>query len=204
MLGFGTIALAMVESVVSEELLRAGDQKAWRAVLEEHGPALLGYARRFVGDDARAEEVVQDALVAVYRAIDKFEGRGSFRGWLFKAVHNKAIDELRSRRRYVDAEPGDPDHGCFGPDGHWERPCPDWEAILGERLDAKALIPRVRSELDRLPHGHREVLLLKEVHGLTTEDICATLGISPGNLRIRLHRARKALRAAVERAVEEA
>jgi RNA polymerase sigma-70 factor (ECF subfamily) len=185
------------------ERLRAGDHGAWAAVLKEHGPALLGYARRLVGDEARAEEVVQEALVAVFGSIATFEGRGSFRGWLFRAVHNKAIDELRARKRYVDAEPGDPDHGCFGPDGRWERPCPDWEPILGARLDAKVLVERVREQLDALPHAHREVLLLKEVHGLSAEEICETLGISPGNLRIRIHRARKALRAAVGSSLEE-
>ena len=199
----GTIVGAVDGEPQLEDRLKAGDHAAWRSVLEEHGPALLGYARRLTGDEARAEEVVQEALVAVYKAIDSFEGRGSFRGWLFRAVHNKAIDDIRSRKRYVDAEPGDPDHGCFGPDGHWARPCPDWEEILGARLDAKALLPQVRAEVDKLPHSHREVLLLKEVHGLSTEEICETLDITAGNLRIRLHRARKALRAAVGKVIEE-
>ena len=194
----------MDEETPLEERLKEGDQDAWRSVLTENGPALLGYARRLVGDDAHAEEVVQEALVAVFRSIGSFEGRGSFRGFLFRSVHNKAIDELRSRKRYVEAEPGDPDHGCFGPDGHWERPCPNWEDILGDRLDARSLLPVVREQLDRLPHAHREVLLLKEVHGLSTEDICDALDISAGNLRIRLHRARKELRAAVGRKIEEA
>jgi len=183
--------------------LQQGDAKAWKEALDDHGPQLLGYATRLLGNRSNAEEVVQDALVSVYKSIGSFEGRCSLKSWLFRAVHNKAIDDLRRRDRYVDHEGEDPDEGCFDDDGRWSKTCPDWEAIVGERLDARALVDLVRRELDGLPHKYREVLLLREVHGLDASEVCETLDISPGNLRIRIHRARKALRAAVEGALAQ-
>lgn len=183
--------------------LRAPDKNAWSELLRHHGPALQGYATRLLGNRASAEEVVQEALLGVFRNIDSFEGRSSIKSWLFKAVHNRAIDELRRRKRFVYGSDEDPDKDLFNADGKWADPPSSWEDALGAQLDARQLVEIVRKELDTLPHAHREVLLLKEVDGMNTHDICDTLDISPGNLRIRLHRARKVLRAAVDRTLKE-
>ena len=185
------------------EGLTAGDATAWRAVLTTHGPALLAYASRMLGDRTMAEDVVQDALVAVHRSIETFEGRCSVRSWLFRFVHNRAIDELRRRRRVAESSVDDPEQGYFNADGRWNHPCPGADVGIEARLDARTLLKAVREAIDELPHAHREVLLLKEVHGLDTSEICEALDISAGNLRIRLHRARKALRAQVIDLLEE-
>jgi len=178
----------------SVELLRAGDGVAWRAVFAEHGPALLGYAARMVGSRSLAEDVVQDSLVSAYEAIGRFDGRASLKTWMFRIVHNKAIDEIRRAKRYVDLPEDDPEASYFDARGKWADGYPTGAEDL---IDSKRMLAEVRAALDRLPHAHREVLLLKEVHGLDSAEICAALEISPGNLRIRVHRARKALRAAV-------
>jgi len=183
--------------------LRARDRDAWRKLLDLNGPALQGYATRLLGNRASAEEVVQEALLGVFRNIETFEGRSSIKSWLYRAVHNRAIDELRRRKRYVYGSDEDPDRDYFTSEGKWAEPPSSWEDALGARLDARQLVGIVRKELETLPHSHREVLLLKEVDGMSTSDICDTLDITPGNLRIRLHRARKALRAAVDRSVKE-
>lgn len=185
---------------VDIEALRRGDAQAWRQVLEAWGPSLLGYATRLTGNRSEAEEVVQDALVKVYQAIGDFEGRCSPRSWLYRAVHNRAIDSIRRRRRYVDiVSDNEPDADRFDAAGHWADPVAPWRDPAGRRIDAQRLLCVVEQAMGELPHAHREVLLLKEVHGLTTEEICDALDISAGNLRIRLHRARKALRAHVDR-----
>jgi RNA polymerase sigma-70 factor, ECF subfamily len=177
------------------EALKAGDGAAWKAVFSEHGPMLLGYATRMLKSRSAAEDVVQDSLVKAYKAIGKFDGRSSLKTWLVRIVHNRAIDELRHGKRYVDLPDDDPEASYFDQKGRWAGDGP--KSSPEDRLDAKRMVARVRTAMDQLPHSHREVLLLKEVHGFSTEDICKALDISPGNIRIRLHRARKALRALV-------
>lgn len=175
--------------------LKSRDRGAWDAVLRAHGPRLLGYATRMLGDRGRAEDVVQASLMGVITTIDRFEGRSSIKSWLFRAVHNKAIDELRRSARYVDLDDGDPEAGAFGADGRWLEPVAAWR--LDERVDARRLLEIVHQSIDELPHGYREILLLRETHGLDNEELAEALGVSAGNARIRLHRARQALRAAV-------
>lgn len=188
---------------VMRSRLLAQDAGAWRELMDTHGPALLGYARRMLKDEARAEDVVQSSLVSAFRKLDGFDCRAGIKAWLFRIVHNRAIDELRRGKRFVDLDADDPDAAMFGPDGGWLQGCPSWGGDPEARANARGLLRVVREEMDRLPHAYREVLLLKEVYGLDSEEVCAALDISAGNLRIRVHRARKALRkAVVERGVE--
>ncbi len=179
------------------ERLKAGDGRAWKEAFATYGPRLLGYATRMLGDRSQAEEVVQDSLVAAYKAIGGFEGRAGLKTWLFRVVHNRCIDELRRRRRFVDVPDEDPEPAYFNERGRWADGCPQWADRAEEQIDASRKLKRVRRAIDELPHNYREVLLLKEVHGLESAEVCELLDISPGNLRIRIHRARKALRAAL-------
>lgn len=182
--------------------LKAGSASAWKEVLACHGSSLLSYAARMLGDKGAAEEIVQDTLVNVFRTIDRFDGQCSFKSWLYRAVRNRSIDEIRRRKRYIDVG-DDPEQYYFGAAGRWHHDCPGWDGPIARQLDDKRLLNVVRQEIDLLPHSHREVLLLKEVEGLPSKEICAALEISPGNLRIRIHRARTALRAAVVHAMRE-
>lgn len=181
--------------------LKAGTASEWRALLACYGPYLLGYAIRMVGDRGTAEEILQDSLVNVYRTIDRFEGRCSLKSWLYRAVHNRAIDEIRRRKRYVDVG-RDPEKDYFNDAGRWQHDCPGWDGMAAKRLDDRRLLAVVREKLGQLPHIHREILLMKEVDGLEPAEICAALEITPGNYRLRLHRARAALRAAVALVME--
>jgi len=180
--------------------LRRGDAAVWRQALEAHMPALIGYATRMTGDRSTGEEAVQEALISVYRSIDRFEGRCSFRSWLFRAVHNRSVDAIKRRGRYVNAGEGDPTEALFDEKGHWRNACPDWTVQMDEQLDARRRLAEVRRQVDRLPHDLRDVVLLKEVQGLETPEVCEALGITATNMRVRLHRARKALRVALTRA----
>jgi RNA polymerase sigma-70 factor, ECF subfamily len=188
---------------VMKARLQAQDPGAWSELMEAHGPALLGYARRMLRDPDAAEDVVQSSLVSAFRKLDGFDCRAGLRAWLFRIVHNRSIDELRKRKRFVDVDADDPDASLFSADGAWLAGCPSWGGNPEAQVGARRLLDVVREEMDGLPHSYREVLLLKEVHGLESAEVCEALGVSPGNLRIRIHRARKALRAAVvERGVE--
>ena len=191
---------------IDPDAVRAGDALTWAEIFRAHGPALLGYATRMLGRKERAEEIVQESLVRAYRSRERFEGRSSVKGWLFRIVHNAAIDDIRRAGREVPVG-ADPEQGYFDEAGHWSIPgrkapparaaCPDWSDRAEREMDAKRMVVLVRQQFDALPHRHREVLLLRELHGLESAEICDTLEISPGNLRVRLHRARIALRAAL-------
>ncbi len=178
------------------DALKAGHTSAWKEIMVLHGSGLLSFAIRMLGDRGAAEEIVQDSLVNIYHTIGRFDGRCSIKSWLYRAVHNSAIDEIRRRKRYVDVGI-DAEENYFNEAGRWINDCPGWDGLAAKRLDDKRLLTLVREQMDHLPHTHREVLLLKEFEGLDTTEICDALEISPGNLRIRIHRARAALRAAV-------
>lgn len=186
------------------DALRRNDPAAWRALLERYGPALVAYATRMLRDRATAEEVVQEAIVSVHAGFASFEERCSLKSWLYRAVHNKAIDELRRRKRFVDV-PDDEERRWDDnfDERHWRSPPREWQGSVGARIDAQRVLDVVQRRLDTLPHQHREVLLMKEVHGLGSEEICDALGISPANLRVCLYRARRALREAVAAELEE-
>ncbi len=194
--------MALATRVDETELiaaLQSGDSNAWRKVMEKYGPMLLGYATRLVKSRDRAEEVVQEAIVSVHGGIERFEGRCSLKSWLFRAVHNKAIDELRRSGRFVTPPANEQDRWeeRFTDRGGWATPVESWAGSVGARIDASRVIEAVRDELGNLPHTHRQVLLMKEVHGLSSAEICDALEISQANLRVSLHRARRALREAV-------
>jgi RNA polymerase sigma-70 factor, ECF subfamily len=185
--------------------LKAGDQAAWREVMQTYGPMLHGYATRMLKDRSAAEEVIQEAIVSVYAGLFRFEGRCSLKSWLFRAVHNKAIDELRRNKRYANAavtEEGSWE-SRFDSKGSWNEPPAPWKSTADAQIDAKRVLAAVRDALPSLPHTHRQVLLMKEVQGLSSDEICDVLEISPANLRVSLHRARRALRLAVAPLVEE-
>lgn len=186
------------------ERLKRDDPAAWRALVERYGPALVAYATRMLRDRQTAEEVVQEAVVSVHAGFAQFEGRCSVKSWLYRAVHNKAVDELRRRKRFVDV-PDDEEarwDDRFG-SRHWKTPPSEWAGSVGARIDAARVLDVVGRRLETLPHQHREVLLMKEVHGLQTAEICDALAISPENLRVCLYRARRALRDAVAAELEE-
>jgi RNA polymerase sigma-70 factor (ECF subfamily) len=143
---------------------------------------------------AVAEEAVQDTWVGVVRGIDRFEGRSSFKTWLFTILVNRVrsarADEGKRRR---DRAPS-VDPARFDASGQWAEPVERWDEGVEERLDASAAVPALRSALDALPERQRHVVLLRDVEGLSSEEACAVLGIRAGNQRILLHRGRAALR----------
>lgn len=176
--------------------LRRNDAAAWRALMEEYVPRLTAYAQRMVKERSLAEEIVQEAIVAVHAGFANFEGRCSLKSWLYRAVHNKAIDELRRAKRFVEVDEQAEDGAWESrfDQRHWRVPPGQWEGGTGAQIDARRVLDAVDRTLPTLPHLHREVLLMKEVHGLDADEICEALGISAANLRVCLFRARRALR----------
>lgn len=181
------------------ERLRAGDEAAFVTLVGRYQQPLLRVAGTFVASSAVAEETVQDTWMGVVRGIDRFEGRSSFKTWLFRILANRA-------RSASSHEPSHLSLGAlptvatnrFDSQGQWADPLDRWVDDADSRLDAAAWLPSLRTAIDELPARQRQVVLLRDVEGLSSSETCAVLKISPENQRVLLHRGRAQLRQALE------
>jgi RNA polymerase sigma-70 factor, ECF subfamily len=186
--------------------LRAGDERAFVILVQRHHDAMLRLASSFVPNVAVAEEVVQDTWLGVLRGIGGFEGRSSFRTWLFAILVNRARSAgVRERRTVAVGDSGAVgDTGAavaasrFDDSGSWLSPPEHWIEEVEDRLEAGKLAGLIRTAIDDLPDRQRRVVTLRDVEGLTSEEVCSVLDISESNQRVLLHRARSRLRQAIE------
>jgi RNA polymerase sigma-70 factor (ECF subfamily) len=172
--------------------LRAGDEDAFVTLVRRYQPALLRLAEATVGSQAVAQEVTQDTWVAVMRGVDRFEGRSSFKTWLFRILVNRARTAATREHRAGRAEAIDDER--FDATGAWATPPEPWADRVEDRLDAAQLADRVQSLLAHLPEAQREVVVLRDIDGVSAVDVAKVLGITDGNQRVLLHRARARLR----------
>jgi len=181
-----------------EELLsrlRSGDETAFATLVDRYHAAMIRLALAYVPSRAVAEEVVQDTWLGVVRGIDRFEGRSSLKTWLFRILVNRARSAGPRERRHLPLGHGetvDPDR--FNADGTWSSPPAHWSDDVDSRLDAAAIAGRLREAIDALPGGQREVVLLRDVEGVSSAAACSILGLSEGNQRVLLHRGRARVR----------
>jgi RNA polymerase sigma-70 factor, ECF subfamily len=180
--------------------LRAGDEHAFAVLVGRYRPAMLRLASGYVPSRAVAEEVVQDTWVGVLRGIGGFEGRSSVRTWLFRILVNRAQTAGVRERRSLAVEDMGPvvDQSRFDQSGHWIAPPEAWVEQAEDRLVAAKMAGRVRLAIDDLPARQREVVSLRDIEGLSGEEVCAVLGISDANQRVLLHRGRSKLRQILE------
>ncbi|MGH3208976.1 MAG: RNA polymerase sigma factor, partial [Trebonia sp.] len=180
--------------------LRDGDEQAFVALVERYHSSMLRLALSFVSSQAVAEEVVQDTWLAVLRGLSRFEERSSLRTWLFTILVNRArTTGVREARTVPVADAGPAvDASRFGPSGAWAVPPEHWVEEAENRIDAAKLSQLLRGGLDGLPGRQREVVLLRDVEGLSSTEVCDVLAISEANQRVLLHRGRSKLRQALE------
>jgi RNA polymerase sigma-70 factor (ECF subfamily) len=182
------------------ERLRAGEEDAFLELVARHQAMLLRMARSFVSSAAVAEEVVQDTWVGVLRGIDGFAGRSSLRTWMLRILINRAHTTGALEGRSVaigDAAPA-VDHGRFDASGRWMSPPQHWVEESDDRLLAEGAAERIREVLAELPARQREVVMLRDIDELSSDEVCDALDISEANQRVLLHRGRSRLRAALE------
>lgn len=180
--------------------LRAGDEKAFVILVKRHHEAMLRLAASFVPSLAVAEEVVQDTWLGVLRGLGGFEGRSSFRTWLFRILVNRARTTGARERRTVaigDAGPA-VEASRFSETGQWQSPPEQWVEDAEDRLQAGKLAGRIRSVIGELPDRQRAVVTLRDVEGLSSGDVCQVLDISEANQRVLLHRGRSRVRQVLE------
>jgi RNA polymerase sigma-70 factor (ECF subfamily) len=163
-------------------------------------------ARNFVRTDALAEDVVQDTWLAVVRGLDGFEGRASLKTWIFHILVNRARTRAVREARTVPlssladaaAQEGPAlDPALFDRDGRWARPPQTLDADPERHLLAAELRGRLVEAVAELPEAQRAVIALRDLAGLPSEEVCDLLGVSAGNQRVLLHRARARVREAL-------
>ncbi|MEV0059877.1 sigma-70 family RNA polymerase sigma factor [Nocardia sp. NPDC050718] len=202
-------ALPADDVLVAE--LRAGVDATFAQVVDAWSGSMLRLARSFVSTDASAEEVVQEAWLAVVRGVDRFEGRSSLKTWVYRILVNTAKKRGIKEHRTVpfatllpEDEGPAVDPGRFRPPGdrypgHWAigakpRPWSEPEDAV-ERAEVARLLA---AAVSALPDRHRTVLTLRDIEGYSADEVCALLDISAGNQRVLLHRARSTVRARLE------
>jgi RNA polymerase sigma-70 factor (ECF subfamily) len=180
--------------------LRAGEEEAFLALVERHHDAMLRLARSFVPSMAVAEEVVQETWLAVLRGLDGFAGRSSFKSWLLAILVNRARSTGVREHRSVPVGDAGPavDGSRFDVSGAWMSPPVHWIEDADDRMLADTMSDCIHTALGELSPQQREVILLRDVEGLTTQEVSAVLEITQGNQRVLLHRGRSHLRQALE------
>lgn len=173
--------------------LRAGDESAFVELIGRYQPRLLRLAEATVGSRAVAEEVTQDVWLAVFRGVDRFEGRSSLATWLFHILLNRARTAAgREHRAGRPAEHVVQDR--FDKSGAWASPPEPWADRVDDRLVADHLASRVQQFLPLLPDLQRQVVVLHDVEGLAPGDVASLVGVTDANQRVLLHRGRARLR----------
>jgi RNA polymerase sigma-70 factor (ECF subfamily) len=186
------------ESNALLERLRRGDDEAFTSLVHQHAGRMLAAARRLLRSEDDAREAVQEAFISAARSIDGFTGGSQLSTWLHRIVVNAALMKLRSRRRRAE-EPIDDLLPRFDTEGYHVAAPAAWETPSDELLEQRETRVMVRRCIDRLPERYRAVLLLRDIEELDTQEAAEALGVTPNTVKIRLHRARQALRTLLER-----
>ena len=163
----------------------------------------------YVRDSGVAEDVVQESWLTCLRSLDRFEGRSSLKTWIFGIVLNVSRARRRKESRILpfasfwsrdDSDRRRPtvDRSRFGSDGMWSTGPHSWDNIPESKVLGDETLERVRAAIQELPAKQREVITLRDVAGLDAGEVSGLLGISAANERVRLHRARAAVRKTLE------
>jgi RNA polymerase sigma-70 factor, ECF subfamily len=209
-----TTTAAATDEQVLVAALRQGDEAAFEALVDRYHTTLVAVAIHYVRDRAVAEEVAQETWLGVLKGIDRFESRASLKTWLFQILVNRAKSRGVRESRSVplsalqdpNADEADPavaadrflraDHPQWP--GHWVTPPQRWDLDPERALLSGELRARIEAAIADLPESQRLIITLRDVQGWTPEEVCESLGLSDGNQRVLLHRARSRVRTALD------
>jgi len=176
------------------EALRLHDPTAAERLIETYGDRAYRLASRMTRNAQDAEEVVQDAFLAVVRRIDTFRGASAFGSWLYRIVANAAYQKLRGRRARRGELTLDDVLPDFGERGQHRETVADWSAAAAEPSVQAELRIALGEAIDELPADYRAVVVLHDVEGRSHEEVAETLRLTVPNVKSRVHRARLFLR----------
>ncbi len=178
------------------ERARKGDRDAFRELFDRYHRRVYAHAVSVLRNESDAEEIVQEVFVRVHKSLAEFQGGSAFYTWVFRITHNLCLDQMRRKSRKGGEEFDETIADDVPIEG--EDLLPSW---LGSNplaaLERKELVARMSQALDALSPKHREILVLREVEGLTYEEIAETLQIQKGTVMSRLFHARKNLQDAL-------
>ncbi len=193
--------------------LRSGDERVFMRVVERYQSALVRLAQVYVGNRAVAEEVAQETWLSALKNLDHFQGRSSFKTWLFQILVNGAKSRGQRERRSVPFSAladrdDDGDEPAVAPErfqpegaaypGGWAMAPQSWATSPDASLDSQETRERILAAVARLPINQQSVIRMRDVEGYSAEETCAMLGMSAANQRVLLHRARSRVRQALE------
>lgn len=176
--------------------LRAGDDVAFETLVRRFSGRMLTVARRLVTNEADAQECLQEAFLSAFKALPGFDGRSQLGTWLHRIVVNAALMKLRTRRRHPECSI-DNLLPAFLDDGHQRNPGRPWKAEPAV-LEREETRDTVRRKIHELPENYRTVLLLRDIEEYDTETVAQLLDLTTTAVKVRLHRARQALRSLLE------
>jgi RNA polymerase sigma-70 factor, ECF subfamily len=190
-------------------LLRAGDEAAMSQLVDRWSPAMFRMARSFVDSPQSAEDVVQETWLGMLSGLAKFEGRSSLRTWTFTILVNRARTRGAREARTL-PQPPSATHDEQGADDWFAGPGHEaartwssidvtsrWDTVPESVVLSREVLLQLDRALSALPPRHRQVATMRDVCGMSAEEVCTVLGISAANQRVLLHRARAVLRAAL-------
>jgi RNA polymerase sigma-70 factor (ECF subfamily) len=186
--------------------LLAGDESAFNELVRRYHATLVKVARYYVGSTTSAEDVAQDTWIAVLKGSEKFEGRSSFKTWLLRICANRARTTGVKEHRSIPVDPNESTPSVsahrFDQGGFWSDPPVPFTDAVDARLDNAALVSAVRDAIEELGESQQAVVTLRDVEGLSTQEVATLLGLSEANVRVIVHRGRARVREIVEEAMK--
>jgi RNA polymerase sigma-70 factor, ECF subfamily len=211
-------AVASTDELFLLEQLRSGNEAAFVSLVDRYHATMMRLAMVYVTAWTVAEEVVQETWVGVLEGLHRFEGRSSMKTWMFRILTNCAIRRAQREGRSIPfsslpdydtdlAEPAvDPDR-FFSEDhqwsGRWASFPSNWQDLPEERMLSRETCACLEKAIEALPPNPRQIIIMRDIEGWTSEETCNFLGISEGNQRVLLHRARSKVRGMLEKYFEE-
>jgi len=182
--------------------LREGREEAFETLVRAHSGRMLSVCRRILRNDEEAKDAVQEAFVSAFRGLSSFEGTSLLGTWLHRIAVNASLMRLRSKKRRPE-ESIDELLPAFRDDGHARVEPRDFSPSALQLVESRETREFVRGCVDRLPEIYRVVLLLRDIEEMDTSEAAEVLGVSEGVVKVRLHRARHALRRLLGERFEE-
>lgn len=178
------------------EQFKNGSMEAFEELIERYEAKVFNLAMRFTRNQEDAEEVLQDVFATIYKKIDGFQGKSAFSSWLYRIIVNAAFMKLRKRKQHNTVSIEDLSPAV-------KQVCLDKEQIYGNRSDSMSINRELRdviqTAIDKLPEQYRAVFVLRDVDGLSNQEVGEILQLSVPAVKSRLHRSRLMLRKKLQR-----